>query len=218
MAAWRQEHLKLSQHWLKLRSKIRCFTEPLQHSWCVWCCTVIRSMCPSGLEQHASDELSDWAAVCTDPELRGFLSSSLLWHPAPHYVEWECGRERENKGNTEKKASSWVIICTVCASQTKVNCRCTCVWPSWHVCFQQAVRVCICSLTAPEVRKAESWTAYLLCGWNSPATSVVCLPQTHCLLFPTMVHNTQCSVVAHLLNLLFICTYTARPKKVTTWI
>lgn len=54
--------------------------------------------------------LSDWATVCTDSELRGFLSSSSPWDPSPHYLEWECGREA-GEGKTRAKNSIWIIIC-----------------------------------------------------------------------------------------------------------
>ncbi len=65
------------------------------------------------------DELSDWATVCTDSELRGFLSSSSPWDPSPHYLEWECGREAERQerekqgqcGEEKQKNSIWIIIC-----------------------------------------------------------------------------------------------------------
>ena len=117
-------------------------SEPLQRSgWKqlrVWCRTLIRGICPSGSELCADDELSDWATVCTDSKLRGFLSSSSPWDPSTSLSGvgmWERGR-REKQGQKKKKGkAAQHMDYYLSAFQAKVNCRCACVWPTRHVCF-----------------------------------------------------------------------------------
>lgn len=57
--------------------------------------------------------LSDWATVCTDSELRIFLSSSSPRDPSPHYLEWERDTveagERKTRAVEREKPCMWMI-------------------------------------------------------------------------------------------------------------
>lgn len=69
------------------------FPEPLQCSRSVFDAARLFEACVQ-VAQSCTPMMSQVTDLLFSQTLssEGFLSSSLLWDRAPHYVEWECGR------------------------------------------------------------------------------------------------------------------------------